>query len=139
MKKYRSKIDWWLYLITAAVTALAVYMVVDVPSLGMTVLALLLASMLPVCLWSTWYAIDGHTLIVHWLFMTERLPIDKISEVKLCTGILAGPTASTQRVSIKFNDRKVLKSYAPLEISPNDRIGFINDLLKVNPEIKAEL
>ena len=137
MKKYRTKVDWWMYLITAAVTAAAVYMVVDMPNLGMALFALFLASMMPFCIWSIWYAIDGNTLIVHFMFTTERLPIDKISEVKLTTGMLASAAASTKRVSIQFSDRKVLKSYAPLEISPKDRVGFIKDLLKVNPHIKT--
>lgn len=138
MKRYRTKVDWGFNLLMVALAALAAYMIVDVPNFGMVILALFLASLLPYCIFSTWYAIDGNTLIVHWLFMTERLPIDKISEVKLSTGILAGAAASTKRVSIKFNDRKVLKSSAPLEISPKDRIGFIKDLVKVNPNIKAE-
>ena len=137
MRTYRTRVDWWLYLLMAAVAFIAVYMVIGMPNIVMIILALFLASLLPYCIFTTWYAIDGNILRVHWMFITERLPIDKISEVKLCNGILAGATASTKRVPIKFNDRKVLKSYAPLEISPKDRIGFIKDLLKVNPDIKA--
>ena len=138
MKKYRSKVDWWLYLIMVAVAALGFYIMVDSPSIVMGIFCVFLVAMIPSCVLTIWYAIDGNTLIVHWLFVTERLPIDKISEVKLRTGILAGATASTKRISIKFNDRRVLKSSAPLEISPNVRIGFIKDLVKINPNIKAE-
>lgn len=137
-RRYRSKVDWWLYLIMVAMVAVAIFMMIDAPSIGTGILSVFLIAMMPYCILTTWYAIDGNTLIVHWMFVTERLPIDKISEIKLCTGILAGATTSTKRVSIKFNDRKVLKSYAPLEISPKDRIGFIKDLLRVNPNIKAE-
>ena len=42
---------------------------------------------------------------------------------------------SLDRVSIRFSDRKVLKSAMPIEISPKDRDGFIADLKKINPEI----
>lgn len=138
MKKYRTKIDWGFWLLMVGIVAAAVAMVIDMPNVWMVLFALFLASMLPVCIFTTWYAIDGNTLEIHYLFITERLPIDKISEVKLCTGMLAGPTASIRRVSIKFSDRKVLKSAAPIEISPKDRTTFIRDLLQVNPAIKTD-
>lgn len=139
MKKYRTKVDWGFYLLGFALAALGVYMVVDAPSASTVMLALFLAALVPFCIWSTWYEIDRETLIIHYLFMSERLPIDKISEVKLSTGILSSAAASTKRVSIKFSDRKVLKSFAPLEISPRDRVAFIRDLLEVNPSIKTEI
>lgn len=58
-----------------------------------------------------------------------------IAEVKKTTGILATAGMSCRRVSIKFIDRSVMKSAMPLEISPNDRVGFMKQLKEINPAI----
>lgn len=81
MKKYRSKVDWWLYLIMVAMIAVTIFMMIDAPSIGTAILSVFLIAMMPYYILTTWYAIDGNTLIIHWMFVTERLPIDKISEV----------------------------------------------------------
>ena len=69
-------------------------------------------------------------------FRPTRLPIDKIKSVKKTTGILATAAMSTKRVSISFTDRSVLKSFAPLEISPKDRDAFIAHINSINPDIE---
>lgn len=56
-----------------------------------------------------WYEIDGNQLVVYQFFRPHRFPIDKISEVKKTTGILATAGMSVRRVSIKFADRSVMK------------------------------
>ncbi len=71
------------------------------------------------------------------LFRPTRLPIDKIKSVKKTTGILSTAAMSTKRVSISFTDRSVLKSFAPVEISPKDRDGFMAQLKLVNPNIEV--
>lgn len=82
-----------------------------------------------------WYEIDGNQLVVYQFFRPHRFPIDKISEVKKTTGILATAGMSVRRVSIKFADRSVMKSSMPLEISPKDRDKFISHLKETNPNI----
>lgn len=65
----------------------------------------------------------------------QSYPVSKIKEVKKTVGYLATAGMSSRRVSIRFVDRSVLKSYMPLEISPKDRDGFIARLKQLNPEI----
>lgn len=60
----------------------------------------------------------------------------EIRDVKKTSGYLATAGMSRLRVSITFTDRSVLKSFAPIEISPKDRDGFIEQLVKINPDIK---
>uniref|UniRef100_UPI0025B17A18 PH domain-containing protein n=1 Tax=Muribaculum intestinale TaxID=1796646 RepID=UPI0025B17A18 len=88
-------------------------------------------------LFGCWYEIDGKNLVVYMLFRPTRLPIDKIKSVKKTTGILSTAAMSTKRVSISFTDRSVLKSFAPVEISPKDRDGFMAQLKLVNPNIEV--
>lgn len=83
-----------------------------------------------------WYVIDGDELVVYQFFRPNRFPINKISEVKKTIGYLATAGMSSRRVSITFTDRSVLKSSMPLEISPDDRDGFIARLKEINPDIK---
>ena len=82
------------------------------------------------------YEIDGDNLVVYQFFRPTRFPISKIKDVKKTTGYLATAGMSHLRVSISFADRSVLKSFAPLEISPRDRDGFIARLIEINPDIK---
>ncbi|MDE6574488.1 MAG: PH domain-containing protein [Muribaculaceae bacterium] len=71
-------------------------------------------------------------------FRPIRLPISKIKSMKKTCGILATAAMSTKRVSITFTDRSVMKSYAPLEISPKNRNGFMAQLKSINPNIEIK-
>ena len=83
-----------------------------------------------------WYEIDDNNLVIYQFFRPTRLPISNIKDVKKTTGYIATAGMSHLRVSISFIDRTVWKSYAPLEISPNNRDKFIAHLIEINPEIK---
>ena len=85
----------------------------------------------------TYYRIDGDKLVIYQFFKPTALPIDKISEISRTKTILAAPATSlTHRIAIKFSDRKVLKSSAPLVISPVREMEFVSQLTAINPAIK---
>ncbi|MDE6553237.1 MAG: PH domain-containing protein [Muribaculaceae bacterium] len=87
----------------------------------------------------TYYRIDGDKLVIYQFFSLTILPIDKISEIRPTKTILAAPATSlTHRIAIKFSDRKVLKSSAPLVISPVREEEFIAQLTALNPNIIVE-
>ena len=87
----------------------------------------------------TYYRIDGDKLVIYQFFKPTALPIDKISEISPTKTILAAPATSlTHRIAIRFSDRKVLKSSAPLVISPVHEDKFIAQLTAINPNIKVE-
>lgn len=87
----------------------------------------------------TYYRIDGDKLVIYQFFKPTALPIDKISEIRPTKTILAGPATSlAHRIAIKFSDRKVLKSSAPLVISPVRVEEFIEQLKAINTNIKVE-
>ena len=87
----------------------------------------------------TYYRIDGDKLVIYQFFTPTALPIDKISEIHRTKTILSAPATSlTHRIAIKFSDRKVLKSSAPLVISPVRQDEFIAQLRSINPAIKVE-
>ncbi|MDE5921370.1 MAG: PH domain-containing protein, partial [Paramuribaculum sp.] len=84
-----------------------------------------------------WYEIEGDELVIYQLFHPTRLPISKIKDVRKTSGYLATAGLSHLRVSIRMTDRSVLKSSAPIEISPKDRDGFIARLVEINPDINV--
>lgn len=133
---YRSKIDWWAWLCLLIVPTLMWFTAIDMPWWYAVFICGGLTALCLVGLFGCWYEIDGNNLIVYMFFKPTRLPIDKIKSVKKTTGVLATAAMSTRRVSISFTDRSVLKSYAPLEISPKDCDGFIKQLKSINPNIE---
>ncbi|MCM1451903.1 MAG: PH domain-containing protein [Clostridium sp.] len=137
-KTYKSKIDWWIPAIVIFTTLFAC----AGPLIDGEIfwVGLLLGSWLCimeiVMFASVKYQIcDGKLGVRNIFYRWEWFPINKISEVKKTSGILSAPALSTRRVSIKFSERKILKSSMPLEISPKDRDGFIARLKEINPDI----
>ena len=87
----------------------------------------------------TKYSINGNEFGVRYLYHWTWLPIDKIEIIKPVKGYMATAALSADRISIKFSDPSVLKSFAPIEISPKDVDTFISELIKINPDIKLAL
>ncbi len=133
---YRSKIDWWAWLCLLVVPVSMWFTAFDMPWWYAVFICGGLTALCLIGLFGCWYEIDGKSLVVYMFFRPTRLPIDKIKSVKKTTGILSTAAMSTKRVSISFTDRSVLKSFAPLEISPKDRDGFMAQLKSINPNIK---
>ncbi len=135
--KYYSGIDWWLMsliifaLVVAWAATIGAGWIVSLPIGGVILLLIVL-------IFGCWYEIDNDNLIIYQFFMPHRFPISKIKEVKKTKGYLATAGMSSKRVSIKFKDRSVLKSYMPLEISPKDRDGFMARLKEINPDIEIK-
>lgn len=138
MKKivYRSRIDWWVWLVTIGFLA-----VIWLSAIGMSWWYVVFVCGLTTLLYAwlmfgCWYEIDGNELVIYQFFRPTRLPISKIKDIKKTSGYLATAGMSHLRVSISFTDRSVLKSFAPIEISPKDRDGFMTQLKSINPNIE---
>lgn len=135
---YTSKIDWWIpavVIFTVAVAFIGPIIDGEIFVVGIIVASLL--GILEIAMFASvkYQICDGKLGIRNPFYKWEWFPVDKISEIKKTNGILSAPALSTKRVSIKFSDRKILKSSMPLEISPKDREGFIAQLKEINPAI----
>lgn len=135
---YKSKIDWWVPAIVAVTVAISfICPALDGEIILGTILGAFCAAFYIILFASVKYQIyDGKLGIRNFIYKWEWFPIEKISEAKKSSGILATSALSTSRVAIKFSDRSILKSTMPLEISPKDRDAFIAHLKKINPGIK---
>lgn len=138
---YKSKVDWWVpavVVFTSLVACIGPLIDGEVFWVGIF-LGIWLAIMEIVMFASVKYQIcDGKLGIRNILYKWEWFPIEKITEVKKTSGILAGAALSTKRVAIKFSDRSILKSSQPLEISPKNRDAFIARIKEINPNIELK-
>lgn len=101
------------------------------------IICLAVLAFIVVTLLSIYYRIDGDKLIVYSFFIPKAYPIDKIKEIKPTKSVLSAPATSlTHRLAITFTDRKIMKSFMPLIISPVRQDEFIHQLLAINPKIK---
>ncbi len=135
---YKSKIDWWIPAIVAFTVSVAfVGPIIDGEIFIVGIIVGALLGILEIIMFASvkYQICDGKLGIRNSFYRWEWFPIDKISEVKKTSGILSAPALSTKRVSIKFTEKKILKSFMPLEISPKDRDRFIAQLKVVNPNI----
>jgi len=129
MKIYKSKVDWWLVLIILAVFGYPVvegivskeYMLSVVFS-GILLLFYFLARTLR-------YKIDGEKLII---WRTE-IDIKTIRKVYATRNPLSSPALSINRIAIVYN------KYDEILLSPENRKDFVEELLKVNPNIEVKI
>lgn len=143
MKYYKPKIEGWFWILIFVLT-FSLLMVCSISEDGLSwpgiVVICVFVAIFMILIWlitTVKYAIRGTELGVRNLaYKWEWFPIEKIESVESVKSVLAGAALSFNRLSIKFTDRKVLKSTMPLEIAPKDKIEFINDLKSVNPNIK---
>lgn len=82
----------------------------------------------------TKYAVRGNEFGVKSFFSWQWFPIDKVESITSASSAI-----SRHQIAIKFSDHEIMNSDAPLEISPKDGERFIEELRKINPDIKLNL
>lgn len=129
MKIYRSKIDWWLMVVVfIPFLGILVKGIIDkdfkmiLTSFGLIGLILLLFSTIK-------YKIEDDILTV-WF---TKIEIKRIKKIYKTRNPLSSPALSIDRIAIVYN------KYDEVLISPKDKVQFVEDLLKVNPDIEVKL
>lgn len=127
MKVYRSKIDWWLIIIIFIVFCypmiegiLSKYYVMFSVSFGVLSLVFLMFK-------SIKYKIDGENLQIWW----TKIDIKSIRKIYSTNNPLSSPALSLDRIAVVYN------KYDEVLISPKERADFIQELLKINPNIEV--
>lgn len=136
--RYNSKWDISTWIIIAIVAAgCAIPCFLD-DGIWPTIISLAMLVFVIAAFLCTYYRIDGNKLIVYQFFIPQY-PIDKIKEIKPTKSVLSAPATSiSYRIAITFTDKKILKSSAPLIISPVRQLQFIQELISTNPNIKTD-
>lgn len=129
MKKFRSKIDWWL--VVLILTTLS-YPIADGLANKQYVFSLIMLSFLGIISWSFFkikYVIEGSTLKVWWI----KIDIHSIKRVYKTNNPLSSPALSLDRIAIVYN------KYDEVLISPKLKKELVEELLKINPNIIVEI
>ncbi len=132
---YRSRIDWWVWLVLIFWLALLISVSISSPWWLALIFCIIPTLLVFLLILGCRYEVAGDDLIIYQFFKPHHFPISKIKSIKKTTGYLATAGMSAKRVSISFVDRSVMKSAMPLEISPKDRDAFIAQLKEINPNI----
>lgn len=135
--RYNSRWDGSTWFILGLVAACCIVPCFMDDGIWPTIICLVMLALVLVTFFSIYYRIDGDKFVVYTFFIPTAYHIDKIKEIKPTKSVLSSPATSlSHRLAITFTDRKILKSYIPLIISPVRQDEFIRQLLSVNPEIK---
>ena len=136
MKKYRTEVSWKIIGPILAIFSLTMFFVYQSGGNIKEVLALLggtLALTLYLVL-GIWYEItDNYMLKVRaGVFYNINVPIEHIHTIEKTNSILSAPASSLDRIELKYN------KYDSVIISPRHRDLFIQELLKINPNIQVK-
>ena len=83
---------------------------------------------------NTQYTIDNKKLKIKCgIFSYDPIDIEKIKEISKTNSIRSSPAPSFDRIEIKYG------KYKEIIISPKDKKSFVNDLKKVNSNIKNNI
>ena len=133
MKIYKSKVDRWLGLVLVYPIFRSIQSSIEGEWIGFVGIVLCLLFIVFISK-STRYIISENHLIVKCMFIVnDKIEISKIRKIEKTNSILSSPALSLDRIAIKFN------KYDEVYISPKERQAFIDELLKINPEIESTI
>lgn len=129
MKIYKSKVDWWLVVLILGIFG---YPIVNGILMQEYMLSVVFALVLVVFYFLSKmvkYVINENKLII-W---KTKIDIKTIRKIYKTRNPLSSPALSLDRIAIVFN------KYDEVLISPKEKKLFVDDLLKVNPDIVVEI
>lgn len=129
MRTYKSKIDWWLLLLILVIFGYPILEGIQTNQYG---LSIIMISILIVMFWmfsKIKYVIEG-TMLKVW---GVKIDIHSIKRIYKTNNPLSSPALSLDRIAIVYN------KYDEILISPKLKKEFVEDLLKINPNIQVDL
>lgn len=129
MKTFNSKVDRWLIILFAIVFG---YPIVDgllSKQFGLSITMLGFLVIIGILFSKIKYVIEGQILKI-WRIKVE---INSIKRIYKTRNPLSSPALSLDRIAIVYN------KYDEVLISPKNKQGFIEELLKINPDILVEI
>lgn len=129
MKIYRSKVDWWFVILILSVFGFPIVQGIQTKEYMLSVVFIMLLSLFYILAITLKYKIEGEYLSI-W---RTKIDIKTIRKVYATRNPLSSPALSINRIAIVYN------KFDEVLISPKDRADFIEELLKVNPNIEVKL
>lgn len=134
MKKYKSKISWKLIAFLAVMFSFIGFEVVTNPINWLALMVLLLCLLFIIHLFTSisYTIIEDELKVKAGFLVNTKIPISSIHKIKETNNLISSPAASLDRLEIFYG------KYESIIISPMDKNEFIQDLLKINPNIAME-
>lgn len=129
MKIYKSKIDWWLIIIISIVFCYPMIEGILSKDYIMFSVSFGILSLVFLMFYSIRYKIDGENLQIWW----AKIDIKSIKKIYATTNPLSSPALSLDRIAVVYN------TFDEVLISPKEREAFIQELLKINPNIEVKI
>lgn len=131
---YYSKIDIWLI----ASFCLVLIMPILYHDIILWIAPAIFLVYILAVFFTTKYVINGDNLEVHRLFIKHTFDIHCIRSVSKARSILSSQTLSLDRLHLSVALTPQARFTDDLIISPRRKKEFIDELLKVNPQIKID-
>lgn len=133
MNVFKSKIDGWFGLILVYPIFLCIKNILEGEWIGLIGLAVVVGLIL-VFSKTTRYIITENQLIIKstWI-VNEKIDISKITKIEKSNSVLSSPALSLDRIRIRYN------KFDEVLISPKEKKEFINEVLKINPNIEVHV
>lgn len=132
MTTYRSKIGLELIIPLCMIFgAIGIAMIFGKARMGILFLLPVVSFVLHLLL-TTYYVVEGHTLIIKCGFLYNLIvDINTIKKIRETNNALSSPAASLDRLEISYG------KFDDVMISPKDKAGFINQLKSINHAIEV--
>jgi hypothetical protein len=127
MKIYRSKIDWWLVLIVYGAFVYPIVYGIRMKHYELSFIFAGIVGLISFLFYTTRYKIEGENVVI-W---RTKIHIHSIRKVYKTRNPLSSPALSLDRIAIVYN------KFDEVLISPVERDDFIQELLKINPNIEV--
>ncbi len=129
MRVYKSKIDWWLIIVIFIVFCYPMIEGILSKDYIMFSVSFGILSLVFLMFKSIKYKIDGENLHIWW----TKIDIKTIKKIYSTNNPLSSPALSLDRIAVVYN------TYEEVLISPKEREAFVQELLKINPNIEVKL
>jgi len=136
--RFESKRDLWLVVILRVMPLVLLLVIGNIwylqhhdlrgPLAGAFILILFEVFFFESMLRSTYYRIDGHTLVIRSSIFSWRVPIGEIRSITPTRSALSSPALSLDRLRIEYGGKAIM-------VSPEDPKRFIEALRAKNPAI----
>ena len=129
MKIYKSKIDWWFVIILIAALGTPIVLGIRSSEVIPILIFSVILSIIIYWLLTMRYKIDDRFLTIY----STKIDIHRIKKIQKSKSLLSSPAFSFDRIEISYNRADVIL------LSPKEREDFIQELLKINPDIEVKI
>ncbi len=129
---FESKKDTWMVVILWAVVFSGVFIPLLKGQIINLIIMLILCSILLWFWFRTGYKIDKDRLIVYYGPIRQTIYIENMELILLAKMPIIAPALSLDRIQIRSG------KYDLIAISPKDKFTFVEELMKINPDISVD-